>query len=90
MKKGLRMEKVKRTLDIRRAEESCSCNVCLARNYHPDTAVVVGEYKPDIFDVKCGSVYVHLCRHCLLKLGQAATDVSTGLSSYYEETEGQT
>ena len=66
----------------------CSCNVCLARNYEPeDKRCVVGEYTPDIFDVRVGSICVHLCRGWLETLGNAATDVAVGLFDHYEGPE---
>ena len=82
-------EETLRRIEISRTEsDTCSCNVCFARNYEPmDRRGIVGEYTPDIFDVRLGAMCVHLCRGCLETLGLAATDVATGMLDYYAEPE---
>ena len=79
-------EETMRRIEISRVEsDTCSCNVCFARNYEQKgRRSIVGEYTPDIFDVRLGAMYVHLCRGCLETLGLAATDVATGMLDHYD------
>ena len=65
--------------------EICSCNVCFARNYEPETKYsTLGKYTPEIFDVHLGEIAVHLCRGCLETLGLAVLNVTVGGADHSE------
>lgn len=68
-------------IEIRRVEADriCSCNVCLARSYHCKPGMLrMGEYTPDLFEVRLGTPVVYLCRSCLEDLTAAAQNVTGG------------
>lgn len=82
-------EDAMRRIEVKRVGyESCSCNICYARNYEPmSNHGIVGKYEPDIFDVNIGAITGHLCRGCLESLGLAALNVAVGGADHAEGPE---